>query len=228
MNFYNNDFINGELWLRDSENNIKNVYEKLSSVFIKYKDIDLNFFNSLSSNQITRFNVFYDSIFVENQYGYIFEKIIQENSQIYPFNQFNLFNNTSKIDYWFDEKLKKVYFCSFGDSYIEDNSKIKFSILFKEFDINEGVINLLLNKIITLKLINPRGEWFNSNGIKEVPKLTYNSDTNLFNISFLLRSEVTDNNTLSLISINLDKKDIIEINAYVPFAEIDLSSSTIT
>jgi hypothetical protein len=226
MNFYN-DNQNKELWIRDLENNIKTGYNSLSSIYIKYKNINLNFFNNLNANQITRFDVFYDSIFIENEYGYVFEKLKVENYNIYPYNQVNLFDSlrSTKIDYWFNEKLKKVYFCGFYDIPSEGNDKIKFSFFFKEFDINTGQINILLNKTIILYLLNTTSEWSNSNGIKYNPKLTYNFDTNIFNLSFLIKSEI---NRYGLISVNFNEFDIIELNAFVPFVELDLSTSTIT
>ena len=214
MNLYSDTNNSGQLWLRDFQNNVKPAYSLLSSVFLKYQNNN-NFYYDLNSNNILKFDTFYDSLFIQTSSGYAFEKILIENNSILPYSQFSTFissTSSSNIDYWLDEKYKKVYFCGFNNLSRVNTSSIIFSLFFKEFDLNKGQLNSLFSQTVTLSL-SGTGDWSYTNGIKEDPKLTYNTDTNLFNVSFLIKD---NNSKTGLMSINFDTKKIDIVNAYIP------------
>ena len=63
------------------------------------------FYNQLINNEISRFDVFYDCIFIETTNGCFFEKIyIDETESLVPHTKNFFFNGrkTTKIDYFFD------------------------------------------------------------------------------------------------------------------------------
>jgi len=227
MNSYSENIRSGHLWLRDFNNNIKTANVVLSSVYIKYQKYD-DLYANLTTNNIINFDTFYDSILIQTGAGFFFEKIVVKDSIIEPYNQFTSFfaNNDLNIDYWLDEKEKKVYFCGFNDIDGFNLPEIKFSLFFKEFDIKKGIVKNHFDSTITLALSSV-SNWNNSNGNKENPKLTYNPDTNIFNVSFIIRNTIQ---TLGLISINvsgLPKIEIEEINSFLPFAIVDIENSSV-
>jgi hypothetical protein len=226
MNLYSDINNAGELWLKDFQSNIKPAYNLLSSIFIKYKN-NQNFYQDLNSNNILKFDTFYDSLFIQTKSGYIFEKITTKDNGIFPYSQFSTFTSstsTNNIDYWLDEKSKKVYFSGFNDLLDFNTHKIIFSIFLKEFNLNDGKINDLFSRTIILPLCSAP-TWTNSNGIKEDPKLTYNPDTDLFNISFLIKDI---NLNIGLISVNFDTQKIDAINTFIPFVgSVDIPNITI-
>jgi hypothetical protein len=223
MDFYNDTNFSGELWLRDINDNLQEVSILLSSVFLKYSSLYPDFYYDLNLNIITKFDVFYDSFFIQTPNGYIFEKIILQNSEFLPYSLFDLYSplQSTNIDYWFDEINRKVYFCGFNDIYLESSSSIRLSLFFKEFDIKSGKINLFYEKYIYLAL-DTTTDLLSSNGIKDDPKLTYNKDTNIFNISFLVKNDIKQN---ALISINLNQNDILEINSFIPYGTLNTNNS---
>ncbi len=227
MNSYIENTNNGQLWLKDLNNNIKSANTLLSSVFAKYEKYG-NFYNELNTNNISNFDVFYDTILIITNTGYAFEKITINDSTIKPYNQFTSYfvNNSLKMDYWFDEKDKKIYFCGFNDIIGNNLPQLNFSLFFKEFDIKKGIIKDHFNSTVSLALIS-KSNLNDSNGIKENPKLTYNSDTNMFNVSFIIKNNISK---LGLISVNISGQpqiEIEEINSFLPFAAVDIENSSI-
>jgi len=227
MNTYLENMRSSQLWLRDFNNNTKSANVLLSSVYIKYEKYT-DFYNALNTNNISNFEVFYDTFLIQTSIGYAFEKIVVKDSTIEPYNQFTSYfdNNTYEIDYWFDEGDKKIYFCGFNDIPGNNLPQIKFSLFFKEFDIKKGIVKDHFDSTITLAL-SSASNWSNSNGIKENPKLTYNSDTNMFNVSFVIRNDVSK---LGLISVNISGQpqvEIEEINSFLPFATLNIENSSV-
>ena len=225
MKLYTDSNYHGELWLRDAQNNVQEANIVLSAVYLKYQSQYPDFYYDLNLNLITRFDVFYDSFFIQTANGYIFEKVIFENSKIQPYSLFNFYSptQTNNIDYWFDEQNKKVYFCGFNDIISDRSQNIKFSLFFKEFDIKTGKINEFYNKNVVL-IFDTVTNLLSSNGKKDDPKLTYNADTNIFNVSFLIKNDIDQN---ALISINLNQNDILEINSFIPYGTLNSNRSSV-
>jgi hypothetical protein len=117
---------------------------------------------------------------------------------------------------------KIVYFFEFIDDilYISPNpeySLIKILFNFKSYDTKTNLITNLINERINLWLYKPQGLLL-TNGIKGDPKLSYNPDTKTFNVSFSIKNDFPD--SIGLISINLKKDKVIEINTAIPFGEV--------
>ena len=229
MNYYKNKNIIGNLWLRDYNNNVRPANQLLSAIYIKYKDVYPNMYYDLENNNIINFDTFYDSIYIKTSSGFFFEKIAIEDNIIYPYSEFDFYfkNGINDIDYWFDERSKKVYFCGFDKLSGSNVSKLIFSIYFKEFSITDAYVKTLLNKTVTLSL-SSQTNLSNSNGITEDPKLTFNPASNTYNISFLIRNDI---NQAGLISINLKNINYLEIDridATIPFGNLDSYNSSIT
>lgn len=227
MSAYYDKQIPGELWLRDLKDSVEPSHNVLSSIYFKYQEVHFPFFCELTANRINRFDVFYDSIFIETIYGCIFEKIYIENDAIVPFNQINLFNikKTTTVDYWFDENKNKVYFTDLYYYYNSDtvSDGFEFIFIFKVFDCKTGLIKPLILDNVIIKFLSS-SNWKRSVLTIENPKITYNSDTKLFNVSFILRNSV---NTIGIISINVlnsDEPHITEVNGFLPYATIDFEN----
>jgi hypothetical protein len=222
MNFYTETDFNGELWLRDSNDNVLPANQLLSSIYIKYRSTNSTFYNDLTSNIIKRFDSFYDTFFIETENGYFFEKYKIENFEIYPYNQINNYNiSTKEIDYWFDENENKIFFVNTNPisntvNPIENSALIRYSFSFNVFDIKTGRIDVLLNENLEFDVLRPEN-LTDLSDIKEDPKLTYNPDTNNFNISFIIRNNA---NKMGIISIILNEYEIKKIDAFIPFGTL--------
>jgi len=230
--YYNKQYI-GELWLKDSEGNIVSGSDALTNVYAKYININSSFYNELTSNRIITYDVVYDTIFVETQYGYIFEKIYKDDlGVIQPFNKLNLLNVTksTKVDYWFDESLNKIYFT---DLYYYDDfnrpsnpNYFEFILTFNSFDCHYGTIKKELINNIKIGF-SSNVDWNELAFTMENPKLTYNKDTKTFNISFILRNS---KNTLGIVSLNIANGDvhkISEVNGFLPYFTLDYANSEV-
>ena len=128
MSIYFNKQLPGQLWLRDLTNNVSSAYNMLSSVFTKYKTINNSFYYDVSTNNINRFDVINDTLFIETSSGYIFEKFyVDEYSVIQPYNQMNLFSTrkNTTVDYWYNESQKEIYFT---EIFYTKNPVISYSI----------------------------------------------------------------------------------------------------
>jgi hypothetical protein len=224
MNFYTETDYQGMLWGRDTQDNVFPASTMLSSVYLKYSRIEPNFYYDLVNNNIKRFDSFYDTFFIQTSSGYSFEKYKIDNSIIKPQNKLNnlqLNQSDCNIDYWFNETEKKIYVFEFINPDVPfiypngDVAAINFAFAFKCYDLKTTEIKLLLQKNVVFYIDSAVG-MVSSNGIKEHPKLTYNSDTNLYNTSFIIRNEVKN---FGLISINFNLKDIKEINTFIPFGK---------
>lgn len=214
----------GEIWMRDSNDNVYPVNESLSAVFLKYKKQQNSFYNELTSNRIKNFDTFYDSFFIQTKSGYVFEKYISENSVITPYNKINNFNfskTDNNIDYWFDEIEKVVYFFEFVDAQFAppllDYSLIQYAFNFKSFDTKTNIISNHLNKRIYFWLYQPK-DLLMTNGHKDDPKLSYNPETKFFNVSFTVKNDI--GSSMGIVSMNFKKDEVSEINTWIPFGEV--------
>ena len=185
MSIYKNEQLEGQLWLRDLTNNIDSANNVLSSIFLKYESINTNFYADLSSNNITKFDVFYDTIFVETLNGFIFEKFYIDSGYIRPYNQLNLFTSrkSTNVDYWYSETKNKVSFAEIVTNinpYKLDTDKyINFLVIFKEFDCSSGTARVVFVNEVKLNYTSIT-DWDDSKKVLETPKITYNTDTKTF------------------------------------------------
>lgn len=215
--------------MRDLSDNIDSANNVLSSIFLKYVNINTNFYADLSSNNITKFDVFYDTLFVETPNGFIFEKFYIDSGYIKPYNQLNLFTSrkNAPIDYWYDETKNKVSFVEIVanvDPYLENY--ISFLVIFKEFYCSSGTAKVVFLGEVKL-IYSSISHWDQSNQTIEPPKITYNTDTKTFNVSFILRNSI---GTLGLVSLNIENTgslEITELNTFLPYATIDMKESSI-
>ena len=231
MSIYYSKQIPGQLWLRDLNDNVSSAYDVLSSVYIKYKNINPSFFFDLSSNNINRFDVIYDTLFLETSSGYVFEKFyVDYNSVIQPYNQINLFNTrkNTTVDYWYNEPQKKIYFTEiFATSGVSTNNVFTFGFIFKSFDCETGIASVILLQNVNLAYTSSIN-WVNSSFKIENPKLTYNPDTKTFNTSFILRNSRNDFGLLSLNIMDVSVPQISEINGFLPYFVLDPINSSVT
>ena len=238
MNTYNQNITPGELWVRTTDGNKVPASESLSSVYLKYANVYPTFYGELTSNQIRRFDTFEDCFFIETESGYIFEKVFLEENSYKPFNSTNLYTPIyykqpgslvygTSTDYWYDEKSKKVYY-SYLLSLDENKNftdRYSFVLIVNLFDCSTGSLQTVLFHRLSLAFSSARN-WSPFNVYLESPKITLNSDTGRYNISFLIKNEAKE---FGLISINLaenhsviyDKYKVEEINSYLPYLVID-------
>lgn len=228
MSLYIQSKNTGELWLRNSIGKIESANDLLSAIYLKYSDIpeSNNFYNELNSNQITRFDIFYDCIFVETKSGCFFEKIdVNENRSLVPFTKTYFFNSqkTTQIDYWLNEYERKVYFSDIEFVTILGNSFV-FNIFLKQFDCQSGNTTLKMNERVEL-YFSAAESWFDFQPVIENPKLTYNPDTKTYNVSFVFRSKTGQFALLSLMIVLEKTFKISKIDGIVPFATLDKNLS---
>lgn len=231
MNFYKDIKLQGELWFRGNDDVVYPANQALSSVYEKYKVEYPELFYLLDNNLVVNFDNFYDTFFIQTSAGYIFEKYTYDQNQIVPFNQvFNYFKYKSNlnIDYWLNENKKIVYWVEFKttdfDPGYSNVSVINFSFDFNKFDLTTGIYENIFSEKVNLYSLNTQNLTA-SNGVKENPKLTYNSDTNLFNLSFIIRNDL---NVFGLVSVNFSEKYIEEVNTFIPFGNVQTNKYTAT
>lgn len=231
MNFYEEKKYTGEVWVRNTNDLVYPLPTALSAIFLKYKRINSDFYNELQLNKINVFEIFYDTLFIQTQTGYILEKYTYDGSGFLPSNQINNFNAFKKglpMDYWFDEVDKKIYTFEVLSSYsIEGGGFINVLNIpfeFKSFNLKNGESDIILSlnqqlsfTTIDVPPLDENGSFistFFTNNFLNDPKLTYNIDTNVFNVSFVIKDAFSN---FGLLSMNFNKKEVLEINGMLPF-----------
>lgn len=219
MKIFSSQFVDGELWLRSLNGNVEPATIVLSSIYIKYEPISTLFYNDLVKNMIVNFDVFYDSVYIETETGFIFEKISQTfDGQLIPFQNNNNFIQKTQvpIDYWLNEDLYKIYFVDIKCG-IQSTTSFSYYVLIYEYDINTGVIKLLFKHLITLELIAADG-WGGEIPILEKPKICYNKDTNRYNVSFIFRNNKNKIGIISMNFSNIGEFVMEKLKGIIPFA----------
>jgi hypothetical protein len=228
MGIYSSQFVKGELWLKSLNGNIYSSNQILSSIYNKYTNHPV-FYNELINNQIIKFDLFYDTLYIQTESGVIFEKLIVDNNgNITPF----IYNDNfipkigTSIEYWFDESNLKVYSVEII-SPIQDpvGKKFDFYIQIWETNIQNGFTVLIYKHHITLTFTSSLKNWGGDVANIEKPTICYNKDTKNYNISFIVRNKT---NTFGLISMNFSniQQFLLEsLNGLLPFSN---SSYTFT
>lgn len=219
--------ISGEIWMRTPSGKILPSTDALSALNLKYSTINSNFYSELSSNQIKKFDFFYDVIFIETASGYIFDKLSKSENVLIPENNDNRLTLKSNIksnpDYWLDEVNKKIYVVDNEIKYWTSTS-VKINVKIKQFDI---IKNLYSTKFsYDIELI------YSNNIITKKPtiepcKMSYNVDTRCFNVSFILRG---NDEEFGLISSTLKKNQnlvIDNINCLLPYTTVQEINSDV-
>ena len=229
----------GELWLRTLDNIKLPAPIALSAVYKKYQ-VYSTFYGELTSNQITRFDNFLDSIFIETASGYIFEKVYIENNLYYPFNSVNLYNPIqiregqsisygTKTGYWFKEnegKVLQAYLLTLDENK-NFTERFSFVLIINEFDCEVGNLRTVFFERLSLAFSETEN-WDSSSALLETPTICYNSDSDRYNISFLIKDKLSQ---FGLISINIapsytntyDSYKLEEINLFLPYLDINRS-----
>ena len=218
----------GQLWLRNSQGILDTSNNVLSSVYNKYQQVNSSFFSDLTSNWITRFDVFYDTLFIETSTGSIFEKVYIDNGSIQPFNYRNNFTltNGTPIDYWYNERDSKVYTSellvpSTSGNYFETYLYLREYNCVEGFTHNNGIFD------IKIAFDNPQ-HWTPGNYIIEAPKMTYNADNKKFNVSFIFKNNISQAALVTIIYKRTPEIELTEINSIIPFATFNAASSVAT
>lgn len=228
MNRYIEQQNGGELWIRELNDKVYPASNLLSNIYSKYYPIDSTFYSELTSNQILRFDMFDDVIFIETASASIFEKFTYANDVVVPFNQKNLLNKKTNInnayltnvDYWYDEYKRTIYFVEILPK-DESINGISFDVIFKQFDCETGSIVKSFEQYT--KLVFLESVSF-SDFILENPKITYNSDTKLFNTSLVVRIEGVFG-LLSFNIVNFGDFRINDLNGFFPNKTLNKSAS---
>lgn len=237
MKNYTEQNSSGELWIRTLDNSKIPAPIALSAVYKKYQPYS-TFYSELTSNLITRFDNFLDTFFIETPSGYIFEKTYIEDNLYKPFNSVNLYNpiyykvGTSliygtKTGYWYNERDNKIL-----QSYLltlDENKnytdRFSFVVIMNEFDCKVGSLRTVFFERLSLSFTASEN-WNRDSVTLETPHLAYNVDTNVYNISFLIKDAYKQ---FGLISLNMspaqtasfDSYRVEEINVFLPFLSIN-------
>lgn len=220
MGLFSTQTITGDLWLRSLDGNIQPSTDKLSAIYLKYQPINELFFNELSANQITRFDMFYDTIFLETNSGFIFEKIdVDSNNNITPYqNNSNYFQKGyTPIEYWFDETNLKIYFVDIRSG-VQSTDTFDFYFILTEFDCQTGMLKNGLKKYIKMYLNGMvTNTWGGDNANIEKPLICYNKETKRYNVSFVFRNKLNKIALISIFLTNTGEFVMEKINGLVPF-----------
>lgn len=219
MSIHNSQNKIGELWLRTLNGSVMSSNEILSSVYIKYSTVDPILYQELQNNEIIRFDVFYDVIYIETERGYFFEKIKFDPflNQVLPYNNDNnfIYSFQTPINYWFDEDNFKIYYVQINSGIQQANTFV-FFVTVREFDIKTATNEIVLQHSITV-YSQQSVSWGGKNANIEKPHICYNKDSRNYNISFIVRN---NQNTIGLVSMILNKNEefrITKIDALLPF-----------
>lgn len=244
MNQYNNLTTTGELWLRNVKGDKVLASNALSAIYAKYEGEYKTFYTQLKTDQITRFDTFYDCIFVETPAGCIFEKIIPDGDAFKPFNLLDLHtvkhNSVAEyisfdtyVDYWFDEKNHKIIYANIVA--LEENRYFKefftFVILVNEYDCKTSTRQTIIFDKVTLCYKSARN-WDIYNYIFETPKITHNALTNKYNLSFLFKNATKEFGLMSFnfapgSSLEQGGHVVTEVNGHLPFFDLDLTRCSV-
>jgi hypothetical protein len=242
----------GEFWLRDPLGNknpanivLEDVYAKyatpnqfLSAFYSPNDNKSWTFFTELTSNQVTRFDVFHDCLFIETPSGCIFEKITTEGDKIKPYTLSNFFTAKhskipgslwidTKVGYWYSEEYNKIYFCYIINIEENKNYPMQFSLVLvvNEFDCaTSNIKTVLFDKVVFVHYGNTRN-WDIFDILIETPVMSFNTSTRKYNVSFLLKNK---NRQFGLVSINFinageyenGRFTITEVNGHLPFFDL--------
>jgi hypothetical protein len=217
----------GEVWMRTPSGKILPSTDALSSLNLKYSTINSNFYSELSSNQIKRFDFFYNVIFIETASGYIFDKLTKSENILIPENNDNRLTVKTKMesnpDYWLDEINKKLYVVD-NTLLSWSSTSVKINVKIKQFDITKNLYSTKFSYDINLTISS---SLYTAIPKIEPCKISYNIDTRCFNISFILRG---NNNEFGLISTILKKNQnlvIDNINCLLPYTTLQQITSDV-
>lgn len=227
----------GKIWIKDFNDNIISFNEAFSSVFIKYQknEFSRSFYDTLSSNEILNYEVFYDSILLQTKSGFCIDRYKIENDKIAPFDLKINYLNKNEISYWFDEQDYKVYIFYFlPDDVVQVKShttpdgelwyfkQISINFDFYVYDIKNNNLKKLINKKLKYWFGNEVSKFENiptkTPNIKSKPLLSFNPDTKTFNVSFTIKQNQFSE--FGIISINFKKTKILEVNNWIPWGEV--------
>lgn len=233
MTIYDQSFKSGEIWMRAPNGERYPANQVLSAIYVKYDTVSQSFYKDLTSNNLINFDIIYDTLFLTSTAGCIFEKFYVENGTIQPHNQSNLFYPicSTQIDYWFSEPKNKIYYTDVLDiykAYTPYNSltSLRLFITFNIFDCELGITT---TKNIYQMTLQPGSgaDWISSNYTIETPKITYNTDSYIFNISFLLKNHKKQ---LGIVSLNIkdnEEYDVTECNTFLPYFNLSKQNSSV-
>jgi hypothetical protein len=189
----------GESWFRDVNGNKVNGIVALSAFSLKYSTISEQVYTDINTNQIVGLNTIQDVILIETPNCFIIDKFELLDGLPVPSNNYNnsyIFPTNYKAEYWYMESERKIY-TFFGGLSASDTYAIKIY----EFDILKNEYKNRADLIVTFT-----GGMYVENVDRF--KVCYNKDTKLFNLSCLIYD---DANSLSLVSINIKKKEVYEL-----------------
>lgn len=226
MGIFSTQNIAGDLWLRKLDNKVEPSNVLLSNIYAKYENVNNVFYTELINNEITRFDMFYDTVFIETNNGYFFEKFVTDaEGNITPFHNFNNYQSRAytPIQYWFDEENLKVYIVDIrspiqSDESVTSPAFFDFYLNVTIYNCEDGLYKKCLRKRIKVKIEKPQN-WGGDVANIETPNICYNKDTKTYNISFIFRNKI---NKIAIMSINFIKKEQFEItrvDSLIPFSQ---------
>jgi hypothetical protein len=219
MNFYEQLHTEGQLWIRSPKGEKQPANIALSSIFLKYETVNPSFYHDLDNNNIERFDILQDTLFIETSSGFILEKFYIDNFIIKPYSNVNSFEQflDTKIDYWYNETTNNIYYINVQKVQPTTQQFFTFLLNINKFNIETGRLKFKNTHKIQIGIDYQNSEWLENQYVLESPKITYNQDTQIYNVSFIVRNY---NNKMGLISINFEEKEkfkITEINGFLPY-----------
>lgn len=174
--------LNNKFFIRSSEGEITLGSDFLKNILHKYDNF--LFSEEINSSALLKIDCFLDSILIETQNFFLIEKIFQNSPASLP-EPYNLFDNlftkeNYMTDYWYDEKNKKILSC-----FLRKNNN-NFSLLIRESSLSSGQTSTILQE--TLNITNFPNSWIWDEISLNSVKITYNKDTRIYNISFLVKT----------------------------------------
>lgn len=207
MTIYEKQISSGEGWFKSSDNKKISCNMALSSFAKKYLTVAESLCNDLSSNIIKKMDIIQDIIFVETPNGYFLDKFEISGDLPIPLNNYDNhreFLTSESIDYWYEEKDKKIY--TFLGK-ISSSSIFSYEIC--QFDMLKNLYTVLDTLYANLSVMNIT--------YADPIKICYNPETKTFNASNLVQIEsLSSVNLLSVNFKNAEKMEISEVNVVKP------------
>jgi len=174
----------GELWIRNTNDNIYTGTDFLSSVYTTHLS-NTTYYQELTNNQIISLNIFDDVLMIRTIHGVSLNKIIYDliTGTVTSADASSAFISLTPASgtysnfysgYWYDEYLKCVYINTIQQINTSSTTSLIYTIY--SYNLKTNIFVTYLQDTISLPVFIS-----NITDIKQIAAFTYNQDSNTFN-----------------------------------------------
>jgi hypothetical protein len=186
----------GEFWFKGLNGEKIEGPTALEPFIQKYQNLS-SITNILSGNKIAKFDVIDNTIIIIGENAYLIEEFQVIDNKIHPLNNYNNsysypLSAFSSVDYWYFEKEKELSVFNFILNEFDFNISVKF--LKSGLEINKKTLTFETG-LSGITFVNPI-------------KVTFNPNTNDFNVTTIFYKTPTSNFSLFSVNINKNLKNV--------------------